>query len=698
MVIKALCLGANLLCSNMRIDDAAASAPLAATMQKTTAAATDLWTSQESFANTDVCPFEPFADVPPPQCFPIRDVEPAAVFGEKFLLSKQDQLVSANKQHTRVQNCLTSACPAVEENPGLIENAAIDVVVFKEFYGGGSVVTHSTDELRNEVRDELLRLNINDPREKLLYFRAARDGNGALNPKSSPQILNPLYNKFDMKYRVVQSYDEICEEIQEAAKIGKLTTVIIDAHGSPEGIYLSENKGIHRFALYSSPSCFAGLDPSATIFLFACCTGAPKTAPDTACFLQWDFPPDNGVSSRLPIVQSNYQPFAQTLADHSKRRIVAAEIPVNGPRTSVMSLDPFMVFHPEIRSSNTNTYKVFSPNPEQDSESFTSALTEALKTSISEIEHEVLDVVQKSLDRGEGIEAAVSAAREALKSSDFQIYTPAAFELLKILVRKGYGIETAINVVIEAFEKSTDFKTLNSAQALLSALIGEGHGFEAAIDVAIKASNSKEEQTKKRAFQLLEKLVDKGFGFKVAIDIATKTIDDNCSGFEIRMALELFQKIVEKGESFEVAISAAEKGLKSRDPDTRARALNLLSQLVDQDYGFEVAISPALNAYKNQVREGRNLLIKLLDKKQGVEATIGAANEALNSADPHNHALALSLFDLLVDKREGLAAARSAATEIIQKSAIAELREFAQKLLEKAEKQSTQETSVKQDL
>lgn len=96
------------------------------------------------------------------------------------------------------------------KEPGPIEEEAVEEV-FHEVTKTFPLVS------KDEISNELLHLNINDPREKLLYFRSEADANGALRPKASSYFINAFYNKFDMKYMVVQSYAEICEEIQEAA-------------------------------------------------------------------------------------------------------------------------------------------------------------------------------------------------------------------------------------------------------------------------------------------------------------------------------------------------------------------------------------------------------------------------------------------------------------------------------------------------
>ncbi len=544
------------------------------------------------------------------------------------LVNRQDpSFDDGNKLHTRVQNCFSSVCPDLAAIPGAQETEAID-------------------EISCSSSNEILRLNINDPREKLLYFRAEVDWNGALKPKASSKIINAFYNKFDMKYIVIKSYNEICEEIQEAIKTGKLNIVVIDAHGWPDHIKLSKDNWINRSVIHAAPFCFSGLESFGKIFLFSCCTAAPGNVRNNDCFAPPRFP--NG----LPL-DPDYQPFAQAMADNTKRQVIAAESMVRGAETQIISHDPFMVFHSQDNTS-ANLFKVFTPKFENpDYKAVASVAAEALKNSDPLIRDHALDLFQELFDQGQGFDAAISAATEAFQNTDSRIR--------------------------------------DSALSLLGKLVDQGYCFKTATDAATELFHNTDREIRAAALDLFGKLFDKEQGFDAAIGAATEAFKSE--DLEIPLdALTLFGKLFDTGQGFDAAIGAANKARKSKDFWVRASALELLKKSVKKGYGIKAACSAATEAFTStdytNHRQARALFQELFDKGEGFDAAIGAATKAFQSANFVDRSEALDLFESLVDNGQGCDAARSAAASTLN-STDYHMHSAARRLLAKLDK-STQ--------
>ncbi|MGI0060256.1 MAG: hypothetical protein ACREBJ_10865, partial [Nitrosotalea sp.] len=82
-----------------------------------------------------------------------------------------------------------------------------------------------------EEDQEILRLKKSDPRKKSLFFTTphTRTG-GSLDPNAYTKELQELNKKTDLKYKVVDSYKEICHEILKASKIGEISQINIQAN------------------------------------------------------------------------------------------------------------------------------------------------------------------------------------------------------------------------------------------------------------------------------------------------------------------------------------------------------------------------------------------------------------------------------------------------------------------------------------
>lgn len=110
---------------------------------------------------------------------------------------------------------------------------------------------------------------------KGLFFVAESDHNGALDPKRSSfdEISKLLADGYDLKFVEAQSMDEICQEIKDASESGAVLAVIINAHGSPYAIELSNSS--YLTADQDFGRCLKPLDKSARILVLACSTAKP---------------------------------------------------------------------------------------------------------------------------------------------------------------------------------------------------------------------------------------------------------------------------------------------------------------------------------------------------------------------------------------------------------------------------------------
>ena len=138
----------------------------------------------------------------------------------------------------------------------------------------------SKDATFNETQ-EFVRFCDDDPKKKLLFISAEADHNGALNPYYKEEILGTLADHYDIKFKVISKYDEVCQEITEASKTGNLEYVILNIHGNRRGMVLADpdtepDNWIHMYRNHLS-KCFSWFNPKGKIILISCSTGAPST-------------------------------------------------------------------------------------------------------------------------------------------------------------------------------------------------------------------------------------------------------------------------------------------------------------------------------------------------------------------------------------------------------------------------------------
>ena len=204
--------------------------------------------------------------------------------------------------------------------------------------------------------DEYFQFNSKDERPKFLYLSAESDHGNALDPKYVSHLLASFDQDFDLKFSLVNSYENVCHEITEGAKTGKLINIIIDAHGSSDGermelsidpIDNSKVTWINASILQSTPSCFSGIHPSGRILLTSCCTGSPMSGCDD----------DPKSPKRAPGIEN----IAEIIAEFSQRTVVAPTKSIWGSQTEIQSNSPAMLFHPHPKVPDKNVFKTFNP-------------------------------------------------------------------------------------------------------------------------------------------------------------------------------------------------------------------------------------------------------------------------------------------------------------------------------------------------
>jgi len=192
-----------------------------------------------------------------------------------------------------------------------------------------------------EDLQDILRLCKDDPRQKFLFLSMESDAKGqyALSPERNPEFFEKLSKNYDFKFKVVKSYDELCQEVKEASKTGKLLNVVINGHGNPEGIHISGDSKILDAWVHKKRNlakCFNSLDPSAKITLFVCSAGEPQNGN----------PNDN---------------IAGEIMKNTQNTVVASTEKSRSDWRRIVSIDPFEITHPSKNDPQANIYKKFSP-------------------------------------------------------------------------------------------------------------------------------------------------------------------------------------------------------------------------------------------------------------------------------------------------------------------------------------------------
>lgn len=178
-----------------------------------------------------------------------------------------------------------------------------------------------------------------DPGQQFLFLSMESDYNGGLNPELSPALFKEISRGYDFKFKVVDSYEKICNEFKEAAKTGKLAHVIINGHGNKnQGIHISGENFLENY-LHTGrdlAKCMSGLIPSGKVTFISCNTAEPcNENPDGT--------------------------YAKSVAKTIQREVIAPDNKSYAHKIEITSVVPFKIKHPVKNDPNGNLYKTFKP-------------------------------------------------------------------------------------------------------------------------------------------------------------------------------------------------------------------------------------------------------------------------------------------------------------------------------------------------
>ncbi len=130
-------------------------------------------------------------------------------------------------------------------------------------------------KIRTLCGEEYLYFKRQGPEEKFLILSTEADHNKGLNPLWTSFMIDKLSKKFDVKFRTVSCVEDVQREIQSATQMGRVTGLMLRAHGSPTSMLLGYDLNNGRLTSQTiSADLFAGLDPRCVIVLESCGTAS----------------------------------------------------------------------------------------------------------------------------------------------------------------------------------------------------------------------------------------------------------------------------------------------------------------------------------------------------------------------------------------------------------------------------------------
>ena len=220
------------------------------------------------------------------------------------------------------------------------EKEAIEVI--KKEVTENSQIIH-TDEFENHI----LNLCKDNPKQKFLYLSMEADHEPfALKPENKKDVLEKISNHYDLKFKVVTSYAEMCKEIEEASILGEIVHLIIDGHGNREGIAISDKEWIYLYpgyVDYRDFDCFKDLSSSTKITLLTCRTGQPNKQGNLN---------DN---------------IANLIAKKTGKEVISPIELMDARKVKIESIDNFDIFHPCDNNEKENLFHKFNPERMDDS-------------------------------------------------------------------------------------------------------------------------------------------------------------------------------------------------------------------------------------------------------------------------------------------------------------------------------------------
>lgn len=135
----------------------------------------------------------------------------------------------------------------------------------------------SAPSCTKENPDEYFKLDGSDPKKKVLFLSAKYANNSdILDAHHVVHVLKEINKKYDLRYHVVESPEDICNEINEASKLGQLNNVFIQSLSNSTRIFISgvdEVETLHENSKYLE--CFKAVNHLGKITLLSENVGAP---------------------------------------------------------------------------------------------------------------------------------------------------------------------------------------------------------------------------------------------------------------------------------------------------------------------------------------------------------------------------------------------------------------------------------------
>lgn len=203
-----------------------------------------------------------------------------------------------------------------------------------------------TEPAFSEMQD-YLRVCEQNPKRKFLYLSAedcSNKSNCPLDPKYFTDLLVKLGQEFDLKFKVIKRYDDICTEVRETVKAGEVAGIVVNAFGNTDGFTLLNDRAIGWMQHISEwlfgepelfPKCLSETSSNTRIFFIGGSTGAAQN---------WD--PNANLAYRV--------------AQASKRTVFAPDRPIYTNAVKLSSINPIELDY-ERSIFSSNPFKKFEP-------------------------------------------------------------------------------------------------------------------------------------------------------------------------------------------------------------------------------------------------------------------------------------------------------------------------------------------------
>ena len=218
-------------------------------------------------------------------------------------------------------------------------------------------LTEQEEIIREFYGEDYLYFKRNGPEEKFLILSAESDHNGALHPNRIISVIRQLSQRFDVKFRTISVVEDIPKEIQNATQFGRITGLMLNAHGNSSSILLSYDLNGWLTNKTISPDLFSGLDPRCVIALRSC-----RVASDLNVSIAYRVA---NASQRVTFAPDDC-PYAITLKqlDPLEFRFESPDKPTKTQKIQPLEEDPWKILPSESDSFFTYLKALFTFNKE----------------------------------------------------------------------------------------------------------------------------------------------------------------------------------------------------------------------------------------------------------------------------------------------------------------------------------------------